>query len=184
MKLTKRLCRGGQQLLALSLLLLCGSEVLALSTDKDQPIQVEADGMEVDEGKGITTYSGNVVVIQGSIRLTADKVYIFQSEGNTDRLEAVGKPAYFQQRPDGKDEDVKGNSLRMEYDTNSELLDMIGDAVLFPGDGHKLTSQHITYDRVKAVMKAGAAVAGEKTPVKSGRVQTTLAPRKKSASKK
>jgi len=184
MKLTKWLCCGGQKSLALSLLLLFGGEVLALSSDKEQPIQVEADGMEIDEGKGVTTYSGNVLVIQGSIRLKADKVYVFQSAGNTDRLEAEGKPVYFQQRPDGKDEDVKGNALRIEYNTNSELLYMVGDAVLFPGDGHELTSQRITYDRVKAVMKAGAAVSRGKKPAKSGRVRTVLAPRKKSAAEK
>ena len=184
MKFTKWLSCSGQQWLALSLLLLFGTEVLALSSDKEQPIQVEADGMEIDEGKGVTTYSGNVVVIQGSIKLKADKVFVYQSEGNTDRLEAEGKPAYFQQRPDGKSEDVKGNASRIEYNTNSELLYMIGNAVLYPGDGHKLTSQRITYDRVKAVMKAGAAVAGGKKAVKSGRVKTILAPRKKSAAKK
>jgi len=184
MKFTKQLCCGGQQLLLLALLLLLGSEVLALSSDKEQPIQVEADGMEIDEGKGVTTYSGNVVVVQGSIRLKADKVFVFQSEGNTDRLEAEGKPAYFRQRPDGKDEDVKGNASRIEYNTNSELLYMIGNAELFPGDGNKLTSQRITYDRVKAVMKAGAAVTTGKKPVKSGRVKTILAPRKKSAAAK
>ena len=184
MKSTKWLSCGRQQLLVLTLSLLLAGEVLALSSDKEQPIQVEADGMEIDEAKGMTTYSGNVVVVQGSIILKADKVFFFQSEGNTDRLEAVGKPAYFQQRPDGKDKDVKGNASRIEYNTNSELLYMIGDAVLLPGDGNKLTSQRITYDRVKAVMKAGAAVTGGKRAVKSGRVKTILAPRKKSAATK
>ncbi len=180
MKLTERLHSGGQHVLVLGLLLLFGGEVLALSTDKDQPIQVEADGMEIDEGKGVTIYSGDVEMVQGSIRIKADKIYIFQSEGNTDRLEAEGKPVYFRQRPDGKKEDVKGNALRIEYNTNSELLYMVGDAVLYPGDGHKLTSQRITYDRVKAVMKAGAAVSKGKSVKKSGRVKTVLAPRKKS----
>jgi len=184
MKPTKWLSGGWQPLLILSLSCLLGGEALALSSDKEQPIQVEADGMEIDEAKGVTTYSGNVVVIQGSIRLKADKVFVFQSEGSTDRLEAIGKPAYFQQRPDGKDQDVKGNASRIEYNTNSELLYMIGNAVLLPGDGNKLTSQRITYDRVKAVMKAGAAVTGGKKTVKSGRVKTILAPRKKSAATK
>ncbi len=184
MKSIKWLRCGGQLSFALTLLLLFGGEVLALSTYKDEPIEVEADGMEIDEAKGVTTYSGNVEVIQGSIRLKADKVYVFQSAGNTDRLEAEGRPVYFRQRPDGKKEDVKANALRIEYNTNSELLYMVGDAVLFPGGGHKLTSQRITYDRVKAVMKAGAAVSRGKKPVKSGRVKTILAPRKKSAAKK
>ncbi len=179
MKSTEWFC-GSRRFWVLALALALGGEALALSTDKDQPIEVEADGMEIDEGKGVTTYHGNVEVVQGSIRLKADTVYIFQSEGNTDRLEAVGDPVYFRQRPDGKQEDVRGHASRIEYNTNSELLYMVGDAVLYPGDGHKLTSQRITYDRVRAVMKAGAAVSHGEKPAKPGRVKTILAPRKKS----
>lgn len=169
--------------LLLTLSLPCG-QALALATDKDQPIQVEADGMEIDEQTGVTTYIGNVEMVQGSIRLKADKVRIFQNDTGTDRMEAEGKPAEFRQRPDNKNEDVKGYALLIKYSTNSELLYMIGDAVLLPGDGHKLASEHITYDRVNAVMKAGAAIPGVKKSRKSGRIKTTLAPRKKKAAAK
>lgn len=165
-------------------LLLPGGQALALATDKDQPIQVEADGMEIDEQTGITTYVGNVEMTQGSIRLQADKIKIFQNEEGTERMEAEGKPVKFRQRPDNKEQDVRGYALHIKYNTNSELLYMMGEAVLFPGDGHKLTSENITYDRVKAVMKAGTAIPGVKKGGKSGRIKTTLAPRKKKAAKK
>ncbi len=174
---------GNQRPAALALLLallLCAGHALALSTDKDQPIEVEADGMEIDESKGVTIYYGNVEMQQGSIRLKADKVTIYQNDDESDRLEAEGNPVRFRQRPDGKQEDVRGTARRVKYHINSELLYLIGNAKLFPGDGHKLESERITYDRVRAVMKAGAAVAksGKKTRTKT-RVRTTIAPRKK-----
>ena len=171
--------------LLLLALLMCTSHALALSTDKDQPIEVEADSMEIDEGKGITIYEGNVEIQQGSIRVKADKVTIYQNDDENDRIVADGNPVRFRQRPDGKQEDVKGNAKRVQYYLNSELLYLINDAELFPGDGHKLASDHITYDRVKAIMKAGAAVtkAGKKVKTKT-RVRTTIAPRKKKDNKK
>ena len=174
--------QGTSRLSAFTLLLallLSGGHAMALSTDKDQPIEVEADGMEIDDRTGVTIYTGNVEMQQGSIRLKADKVTIHQNDNKDDRLEAEGNPVRFRQRPDGKKEDVKGHALRVHYYTNSELIYFIDDAVLFPGDGHKLESQRITYDRVKAVMKAGAAVSKTgKAPKKTGRIRTTIAPRK------
>lgn len=155
-------------------LILPATGALALSTDKDQPIVVEADGMEVDDGKGITIYQGNVVLDQGSIHLTADKVTILQKKGTTDEIIAEGKPVNFRQRPDGKDEDVKGSSHRVEYKTNSELIYLIGDAVLINEDGSSTKSDRITYDRTKAVMTAGTKARGKQ------RVRTIIEPKKDS----
>ena len=157
----------------LLLWLLPAASVLALSTDKDQPIMVEADSMEVDDRKGLTIYQGNVVLDQGSIHMTADKVTIVQKTGKADQVIAVGNPVKFKQRPDGKDEDIKGSSKRLEYETDSELIYMIGNAELFTDSGSSTKSDRITYDRLKAVMTAGAKAKG------SGRVRTIIEPSKK-----
>lgn len=159
-------------------LILPAGNALALSTDKDQPIVVEADGMEVDDGKGITTYQGNVVLDQGSIHLTADKLIILQKNGATDEIQAEGQPVKFRQRPDGKDKDVKGSSKQLKYKTNSELIYLIGDAVLINEEGSSTKSDRITYDRTRAVMTAGAKAKGRT------RVKTVIEPSKKDGSSK
>ena len=56
-------------LFSLSLLLAAGQSH-ALSTDSNQPIRVQADSAELDDGKGVATYRGNVVITQGSLRVT------------------------------------------------------------------------------------------------------------------
>ena len=162
---------GALGALALLLLSVAAGNALALSTDKDQPIIIEADSMEVDEGKGITIYQGNVDLEQGSIRMKADKVTIMQSKGKTDRIIADGNPVKFRQRPDGKDEDVVGNALRFEYESTSELIYLIGDAMLTQG-GSSVKSDRITYDRTKAIAKAGKKAKGKM------RVRTVIEPRK------
>ncbi len=152
-------------------LLSCGS-VLALSTDKDQPIDIEADSVDLDDRKGISVYQGDVVVTQGSIRVTADKVTVHHQAHKPDRLEADGNPVTFRQRPDGKDTDIEGEAKRVEYEVDSELLYLIGNAVLTQG-ADSFKSDRITYDRTKAKVLAGAVAKGKE------RVRVTIESRNK-----
>ena len=46
----------------------------ALSTDRDQPIEIEADFAELDDSRGVTMYKGNVIVTQGSLKLTGESL--------------------------------------------------------------------------------------------------------------
>ena len=56
--------------------LLISSLVFALSTDREQPIQIEADAAELDDASGITVYTGNVLVTQGTMRLWGNRLTI------------------------------------------------------------------------------------------------------------
>jgi lipopolysaccharide transport protein LptA len=117
---------------------------------------------------------GDVQVDQGSIRIRADKVTVTQREGESRRVVAEGRPVTFQQQPEGKQELVKGRALRTEYDMDSELLVMIGDALLIQGED-TFKSDRIVYDRAKSVVKAGAAASGKE------RVRISIQPRAKGA---
>ena len=64
----------------LSLILVLGYPLLcnALESDSQQPLFIEADGADISETTGVSIYTGNVVISQGSIRLSADKVTVTQ----------------------------------------------------------------------------------------------------------
>ena len=132
----------------------------ALSTDKDQPISIEADSVDIDDKKGVSIYRGSVKVRQGSIRLEADRVTVYHPGKKADKLVAVGKPVKFRQRPDNSDKDVKGRSLRLEYFATSEELVLIDQARLEQGS-QSFAGDRIVYDRRQAVVKGGAAVGGK-----------------------
>ena len=53
-----------------------------LKTDVSQPVQVDADQLSVNQETGTATFSGNVVVIQGDMRLQAGQVTIIYSADN------------------------------------------------------------------------------------------------------
>jgi len=155
-----------------ALLLLIAGAAGALESDREQPIQVEADSVDIDEQSGVSVYQGDVQVDQGSIRIRADKVTVTQREGAPRLVVSEGRPVTFQQQPEGKQELVKGQALRTEYDMDSELLVMIGEAILLQG-GDTFKSDRIVYDRAKSVVKAGAAAAGKE------RVRINIQPRQK-----
>ena len=143
--------------LALALALF-GTAVTALESDRDQPIELAADSVDIDEGKGLSTYKGDVDLRQGTMRLRADVVTVYRRGRKTSKIVAEGRPVKFQQQSNKGP--VKGEARRMEYEVDSENLLMAGEAVLIQGKD-SMRSDRIVYDRVRAVVKAGAAAKGK-----------------------
>lgn len=162
------------KLRSVALLLLVGmtpTASFALSNDQEQPILVEADSVDIDEGKGVSVYQGQVDVKQGSIHITADKVTVYRKEKRTDRVLAVGAPVRFEQKTD-KGQLVKGNALKVEYQVSSDELTLTGEALLTQGED-RFSSDRIVYDRKNAKVKAGASAEGTQ------RVRITINPNQK-----
>lgn len=151
------------------LLLLWAPLAGALSSDKDQPIDIVADSVDINEATGTSTYTGNVEINQGTIRLRADRVVVEHRPGQPHKIDATGEPARFRQLPDNSDRYVEGRAERVEYRLDSEELVLSGNAELTQGQD-RFNSDRIVYDRVRAVVKAGAAAQGKE------RVRVTIQP--------
>jgi len=134
--------------------------VPALPSDRDQPIEVEADSVDLDEGAGKSVYQGNVILRQGTIRLEADRVTVLHRGSKPSKVVAIGNPVKFRQRPGGQKEEIRGSANRTEYQIDSEELLLIGNAYLAQGDD-SFRSDRIVYDRVAERIKAGAAAQGK-----------------------
>jgi lipopolysaccharide export system protein LptA len=147
----------------------------ALSTDRDQPMTIEADRVELDDAKGISTYHGNVKVTQGTLVLTGDLMTVHSKGSDVQKVIMLGNPATYRQRPDGKDEDVRAKSERMEYYTDPERVILLKQAeVLQRGD--ILRSERIEYDVASDQVNAGTSKPDE-------RVRITIQPRSRKDSK-
>ncbi len=144
----------------------------ALSSDSEQPINIEADRATLDDARNIVTYEGSVVVTQGTIRIVADRVELhYTGQRELAKAVAVGNPARYRQLPDDSQEYVKARSRTMEYLTAKNLLYLINEARVTQGSD-SVAGQRITYDTVKhrAVAQAGKAA--------KERVTVTIHPRK------
>jgi lipopolysaccharide export system protein LptA len=140
------------------LLLIFNAPVFALSSDKDQPIDLTADSADMSDGKGTSTYIGNVDIRQGSLRIQGDKVTVYHQVRDPQRFVAVGSVRFQQTADDGQL--IKGKANKVEYDMDSEYMQMTGNAWLDQG-GDMMESDRITYDRVKSVVKGGSAAQGK-----------------------
>ena len=143
-------------------------QLFALSSDKDQPINIEADQLEIDDSKHISIYRGNVDMRQGSLHIRANRIDFFFTEDNDlIRLEIQGKPATFNQLND-KQEPMQGSALNMVYFENESLLKLNGQA-RFQSNEDTIESETITINTESNALEAGN---GEK----KGRVRMLIQP--------
>jgi len=68
------------------------AEEIGQKRDKDQPIEITAQRLEVLQQQRQSIFTGDVVAIQGDMTLHADKLIISlqESEDQIDQLEAIG----------------------------------------------------------------------------------------------
>jgi len=157
------------RLLMLMTLFSLAGNAPALPGDKDQPVELAADSVDMDEGKGLSVYRGNVDLRQGSMQLLADVVKVKHQGRKPTYITATGNPVRFKQ--DTADGVVRAKASQAEYPIDSEILTLTGKASLTRA-GNTMKSDRIVYDRLRHQVKAGAAAKGKK------RVQMTLQPGK------
>ena len=145
-------------LAAFLLLFLSAQNAAARESDRNQSVLVEADEVEMDFSSGTRIYRGNVSVRQGTIRIIADQIELIYKGEQLDHGIAIGNPAVFRQRPDGKDHDVIGTGRRIELDEIQNIVTFIGDARLRQ-DRDAIEGERIVYDmaRDRMIVRGGDA---------------------------
>ncbi|MFK5969454.1 MAG: lipopolysaccharide transport periplasmic protein LptA [Candidatus Marithrix sp.] len=158
----------------LIILILSFSNIYALSNDRNQPILIEANQAAIDNIKGISTYEGNVVVTQGSIRINADKIILnYTPEQSIEKIIATGNLASFTQHLDN-DEDIKAKAKQMIYNALEDTLHLTNQAELRKQkngkDIYTSNAPRILYDTKKGFTKADG---GENN---TGRITISIEP--------
>jgi len=152
------------------------SNSYALESDRQQPINVEADRAEFRELEGLTVYSGNVRISQGSILLVANEVSIHSAEGSVSHLIAVGERAYFEQRPEEGEDKIVAQSEKIEYLLANDVIKLSRNASLTQ-QGATLNGNLITYDVRNHLLVADSATRNSgnaNDTTASGRVRVTI----------
>jgi lipopolysaccharide export system protein LptA len=128
----------------------------ALPADARQPIEIEAEKMIMDEQSSVSTYSGRVVLVQGSIRIEAEKLVVYMRNSKLDRMEAFGSNAeqasFRQQLANGGE--TRARAGRMEYRAAKSRLILQQQAQLRQGGNH-IQSERIDYNTASNSLIAG-----------------------------
>jgi lipopolysaccharide export system protein LptA len=153
---------------------LFSSMSMALESDSEQPITIDSNTATYDDSKAISTYTGNVISIQGSIKVNSDKLVVYFVDGDAEKLVFTGNKAKFRQKPSEGEEDITGEALTGEYYPKKNLLILIDDATVWQGNA-TYSSKLIEYDSKNSVVRAGEKSSDSK------RVRVILKPKSKEA---
>ncbi|KLD79959.1 lipopolysaccharide transport periplasmic protein LptA [Xanthomonas hyacinthi] len=107
------------------LALLLPAVAMAKSTDRNQPMDItsasQSGNMLDDNGK--IRYTGNVVIIQGTLEIHADTADLFRKDGDIDRVVLTGKQATLkQQMDDGSPMDAVADNIDYKVGTDTVVL--------------------------------------------------------------
>lgn len=128
------------------------------NADPTLPVEVTSETLNVNQEDGSAEFLGNVIVIQGEMRLTAERVLVIYNEAQSaiERMEAT-ENVVLVSPPDAAEGDWA------EYTIDSGVIEMKGNVLLTQGPSV------ISGDEMIANLNTGLATM-------SGRVKTILQP--------
>ena len=169
---------------AVAACLLSAFSVMAEQSDRDKPMNAEADALRYDDLKQTSVFTGNVVITKGTTIIRGARVDVSQDpEGYQLAIvtAAPGKLAFYRRKRDGLDEFIEGEGERIEYDSRPDVVKFIRRAVLRRYNGAVLadetTGSQINYDNVTDVFTVDSGGKNSSAGNPSGRVRALLSPR-------
>lgn len=150
----------------------------AEKADREKRVDLEADKVSVDDVKKTLVFEGSVTLTQGSLSIRASRLVVVQDQAGFHRGSAIGTPARFRQKREGRDDFIEGEAERIEHDARNERTEFFGKAKISSG-GDDVFGNHITFDGLTERYQVTGAPAGPGGPASGDtRVRVTLQPKK------
>lgn len=149
--------------------------------DRDKPINLEADTVNLDDANKVSVYQGNVQLTQGTLLIRADKLVVKEDAAGMQHATAYGNPASFRQKREGMDEYVEGYGLRIEYDARIEKAELFTQARM-KRNQDEVRGNYISYDaRTELFQVIGGGKEAAAPGKEKGRVRAVIQPKAKPA---
>lgn len=148
---------------------------LALESDRNQPMNIEAIDSDSDLNTGTLKLIGGVKIDQGSLKIDADtgEVHRHAETADISRVILEGNPTCLEQALDNAAGTMRACSNRLEYDIASESVVLTGNVRIQEPRG-TLTGERVTYDIAKGRVQ-GQSGGGD------SRVRFVIPPREREA---
>jgi lipopolysaccharide export system protein LptA len=160
--------------LCLLLILLLTPAAWALESDRLQPLKIVADRAVLSDKDGTATYTGNVVLTQGTLSIKAGRLHIQTEQGKVSLVTAEGNPAEFSQVPVAGQAPVVATALTIHYEVKTQKLTLRRKASIVQSE-NIFKGEEIVYEiqsqRLKAVGQTKETPQGE---AGTGRVEMIL----------
>jgi lipopolysaccharide export system protein LptA len=152
----------------------------AEKADRTKPIHLEADRVTVEDAKQLATFTGNVVLTQGTMVIRGDRMEVRQDKEGFKQGTMWGNLAYFRQKRDGYDDFIEGWAERVEYDGRADKMQMFNRALLRRGQD-EVRGSYILYDSNTEFFQVDGAPKSAKSAPGEGRVKIIMQPKAKDA---
>jgi lipopolysaccharide export system protein LptA len=131
-------------LMAAILLLTVPGPLLALETDRQQPLEVNADSTEGSLGDGIATLKGNVEIRQGTMLIQSDIAEVEKVDGRVRKFELNGNPVHLQQEIE-EEGLVTAEAKKVVYMVATGIVTLTGEADVIHPQYH-ISGEVLEYD--------------------------------------
>jgi lipopolysaccharide export system protein LptA len=156
--------------LAVFLLLAFAGTVAARESDREQPMDIEADDIDATLAEDSESrLSGNVLITQGTLRIASTSATITRQGGEIVKVLLEGGPASLQQEQDDGTP-MSARATRIDYDVKAETIVLTG-AVAVDQGGDTMRGERVAYDLKSGRLNAAGDGSGD------GRIRMTIQPR-------
>ncbi|MDR5873910.1 lipopolysaccharide transport periplasmic protein LptA [Halomonas sp. CUBES01] len=150
----------------------CLVPLYATADNHQQPVEVEADRLDLDQRAGTAVYTGDVEVRQGDMLIKGDTVEIQRNEaGELSRATALGERAYLRQQPENQEGPLEGWGRRVIYHVAERRVELIDQAEIIQ-QGDRFTGGRLEYFIDREVVQARSDVENQEPQ----RIRMTLQP--------
>lgn len=143
------------------------------SAESQEPIQIEADALDVREAEGVAVYTGNVAVTQGEAVMRTAKLTVFyrpQGQGGDDA--AAGGQSINRIKAEGE---VVIRSGEQTATGQEALFELARDVITLSGDVVLTEGQNVVEGQ-RLVIDLKSETARVESPGSSGRVRSVFSP--------
>ncbi len=152
----------------------------AENADREKPINLEADKVTLDDNQKVSVFEGNVILTQGTTRITASKITVRQDKQGNQNATAIGKPATFRTKRDGVEEYVEGSAERVEYDAKTDKVELFINAWL-RRDKDEVRGNYVSYEGTTEFYQALGGGTPSSSAAAPGRVTVVMQPKPRTA---
>ncbi|MDP8566488.1 lipopolysaccharide transport periplasmic protein LptA [Methylophilus aquaticus] len=150
----------------------------AEESDREQPIELEADTVTVNDAKKISIYTGNVILNQGTLQIKADKMIVREDQDGFQHSTCTGNPTTFKQKRTGKDEWMQGSAQRIEYNGRMDKVQLYTKAWVKRGEDI-VNGDYISYDANAEYAEVIGGTKANPNGTVNSRVKATIQPKSK-----
>ena len=147
-------------------LFLFSLSAFGLDSDRQQPLKIVADTATIDEKESQATYTGSVVLTQGTLKIVADTLIIKTKEKRVEKVMATGAPALFSQVPAPGQAEVIAKARNIDYLVKEQTLLLMNKASIVQ-DENVFRGEKIRYEIQSQRLKA----EGDSRPPQPGGIR-------------